>query len=171
MNVTLLYVFRCMSIESIIKSRAWLINKKVGALIKSLFEKVIVSSEKLKTTVELLISKRMLTSINSISFSTITYNRHYIYALRINNISASWIFDNDNYIKRSIFEIIIRLYNETVNNNASSGVIDWNDDTIRRKIKLDLNGRLVVKKDSGIDSRALQKILPCLYVVDEIDKN
>lgn len=167
MNVTLLYVFRCMSIESIIKSRAWLINKKVGALIKSLFEKVIVSSEKLKTTVELLISKRMLTSINSISFSTITYNRHYIYALRINNISASWLFDNDNYIKRPIFEIIIRLYNEIVNNNA----IDWNDDTIRRKIKLDLNGRLVVKKDSGIDSRALQKILPCLYVVDEIDKN
>ena len=146
-----------------------MINKKVGALIKSLFDKVIVSSEKLKTTVELLISKRMLmiTSINSISFSTITYNRHYIYALRINNRSASWIFDNDNYIKRSIFEIIIRLYNETVLSNA----IDWNDDTIRRKIKLDLNGRLVVKKDSGIDSRALQKILPCLYVIDEIDKN
>lgn len=169
MNVTLLYVFRCMSIESIIKSRAWLINKKVGTLIKSLFDKVIVSNEKLKTTVELLISKRMLmiTSINSISFSTIIYNRHYIYALRINNKSTSWIFDNDNYIKRSIFEIIIRLYNETVLSN----VIDWNDDTIRRKIKLDLNGRLVVKKDSGIDSRALQKILPCLYVVDEIDKN
>jgi hypothetical protein len=109
----------------------------------------------------------MITSINSISFSTITYNRHYIYALRINNRSASWIFDNDNHIKRSIFEIIIRLYNETVLSN----VIDWNDDIIRRKIKLDLNGRLVVKKDSGIDSRALQKILPCLYVVDEIDKN
>jgi hypothetical protein len=158
-----------MSIESIIKSRAWLINKKVGALIKSIFDKVIVSSEKLKTTVELLISKRMLmiTSINSISFSIITYNRHYIYALRINNRSVSWIFDNDNYIKRSIFEIIIRLYNEIVSSNA----IDWNDDIIRRKIKLDLNGRLVVKKDSGIDSRALQKILPCLYVVDEIDKN
>lgn len=152
-----------MSIESIIKSRAWLINKKVGALIKSLFEKVIINSEKLKTTVELLISKRMLNSINSISFSTITYNRHYIYALRINNISASWLFDNDNYIKRSIFEIVIRLYNEIVNSNNA---IDWNDDTIRRKIKLDLNGRLVVKKDSGIDSRALQKILPCLYVVD-----
>lgn len=167
MNVTLLYVFRCMSIESIIKSRAWLINKKVGAIIKSLFDKVIINSEKLKTTVELLISKRMLTSINSISFSTITYNRHYIYALRINNISASWLFDNDNYIKRPIFEIVIRLYNEIVNNNA----IDWNDENIRRKIKLDLNGRLVVKKDSGIDSRALQKILPCLYVVDEIDKN
>lgn len=167
MNVTLLYVFRCMSIESIIKSRAWLINKKVGALIKSLFEKVIISSEKLKTTVELLISKRMLTSINSISFSTITDNRHYIYALRINNISASWLFDSDNYIKRSIFEIVIRLYNEIVNSNA----IDWNDESIRRKIKLDLNGRLVVKKDTGIDSRALQKILPFLYVVDEIDKN
>ena len=154
-----------MSIESIIKSRAWLINKKVGALIKSLFDKVIINSEKFKTTVELLISKRMLmiTSINSISFSTITYNRHYIYALRINNISASWLFDSDNYIKRSIFEIVIRLYNEIVDNNNA---IDWNDDTIRRKIKLDLNGRLVVKKDSGIDSRALQKILPCLYVVD-----